>query len=40
MVKLNCNRWCKIMEELINRLLEYQAYKEITKTLKEKEQIP
>ena len=26
-------------EELINRLLEYEAYKEITKTLKEKEQI-
>lgn len=26
-------------EELINRLLEYQAYKEITKTLKEKEEI-
>lgn len=26
-------------EELINRLLEYQAYKEITKTLKEKELI-
>lgn len=25
-------------EELINRLLEYEAYKEITKTLKEKEQ--
>lgn len=26
-------------EELINRLLEYDAYKEITKTLKEKEEI-
>ena len=26
-------------EELMNRLLEYEAYKEITKTLKEKEQI-
>ena len=26
-------------EELINRLLEYEAYKEITKTLKEKEEI-
>ncbi len=26
-------------EELINRLLEYETYKEITKTLKEKEQI-
>lgn len=26
-------------EELINRLLEYEAYKEITKTLKEKESI-
>ena len=26
-------------EELINRLLEYEAYKEITKTLKEKELI-
>ena len=26
-------------EELMNRLLEYQAYKEITKTLKEKELI-
>lgn len=26
-------------EELINRLLEYEAYKEITKTLKEKEEL-
>lgn len=26
-------------EELMNRLLEYEAYKEITKTLKEKEQV-
>ena len=26
-------------EELVNRLLEYEAYKEITKTLKEKEEI-
>ena len=26
-------------EELINRILEYEAYKEITKTLKEKEQV-
>ena len=27
------------IEELINRLLEYEAYKEITKTLKEKEEL-
>ena len=26
-------------EELVNRLLEYESYKEITKTLKEKEQV-
>ena len=26
-------------EELINRILEYEAYKEVTKTLKEKEEI-